>query len=85
MSRATYNESLARIPGIYNEQAEVEIKSLMPSASLNQNQQFYDMFNLNAADRGIYMNEHAQLIQKRMLKQLNVEQFDEFGMPVQSL
>ena len=43
------------------------------------------MFNLNAAGRTGFLHEHGQLLQKRMLEQLGVEQFDEYGMPVQSM
>jgi len=53
-NRSTLNDGVARIPGIYNEGAEVEITAVGPNQqeSIIQN---YDFFNLNANTRTAVM------------------------------
>ncbi len=63
------------MPGLYNENAKVEI---IPLQTVDP----YDFFNLNAIERTNCLNAHFQIIKERLRKQLGIEQFDEFGLPV---
>lgn len=74
-NRTVFNEQIARVPGLYNAQAKVDIVPL-------QTVDPYDFFNLNAVERTNCLNAHFQIIKERLRKQLNIDQFDEFGLPV---
>lgn len=50
-NRVIFNEKVARLPGLYNEHAKVDIVPL-------QTVDPYDFFNLNAVDRTNYLDAH---------------------------
>lgn len=66
---------MARVPGLYNEEARVEIEVL------GEREQF-DFFNLTAVERANCMNQHFEVLQKSLKEQLKIDQFDEFGLPL---
>ena len=74
MQRDTYNGHINRVPGLYNETSKVEVVA--------EPVQSYDFLNLNEKLRTHYLNEHFNITRDRFLKQLNISQFDEFGLPV---
>ena len=49
--RQVYNQNVARVPGLYNEDARVEIEVLGSSEA-------FDFFNLTAVERSNCMNQH---------------------------
>jgi hypothetical protein len=59
MQRITFNEHLARVPGLYNENAKVEIEAI------SQNDQF-DFFNLTVQERTNNLNQHFLLIKQHL-------------------
>ena len=50
-SRDVFNEHLARVPGLYNDTAKVEV---VPLSHVDQ----YDFLNLNVVERTNYLNQH---------------------------
>ena len=47
--------------------------------------QQYDFLNLTAAGRVNQLDKHFEVIQNVMKQQLNIDSFDEFGLPVQDV
>lgn len=74
--RITYNEKINRLPGFYNKDAELEIVELQQVGT-------YDKCSLTALDRANHMNAQFLKIEEILKKQLKVEQFEEFGTPIQ--
>jgi DNA polymerase alpha subunit B len=65
-NRVVFNEQIARVPGLYNAQAKVDIAPL-------QTVDPYDFFNLNAVERTNCLNAHFQILKERLRKQLNID------------
>ncbi len=59
-----YNEHLARVPGLYNDQCKVEITY--------DALEHYDFLNLTVTERTQHLNEHFNIIREHMQKQLNI-------------
>lgn len=64
--RASLNDSVARIPGIYNDKASVEIEPVSTGQSESVVQP-YDFFNLNAQSRTNAMQNHFEEVEKILL------------------
>lgn len=75
MQRVVFNDSINKIPGVYNEKGIVAVQSLTKV-------QPYDYLNLTAAGRVLSLDQHFEVIQNVFKQQLGVDQFDEFGLPV---
>ena len=74
--RQVFNESLSKIPGMYNDKASVEI-------TVRNNIEAFDIFNLTSAGRVLSNERHFEVVHKALKDQLKVEQFDDYGLPVQ--
>jgi hypothetical protein len=75
--RFTYNEGVAKIPGVFNEGCRVEVKI---KTEVNQ----YDFLNLNSIARTSAMQSHFNILEACLKKQLNQEAFEDFFSPVQT-
>ena len=73
--RVVYNDMLNKMLGIYNEKGAIEVKVLSQAKQ-------YDYLNLTAAGRVLGLDKHFEIIQNVMKQQLNIDSFDEFGLPV---
>jgi len=75
--RAIYNEGVNKIPGVYNTEGKIDIKTEEPI-------KYYDFTNLNAQARTQAMQDQFEVIEDILKKQLKCEQFEDFFSPVQS-
>lgn len=75
MQRVVFNDSINKIPGVYNEKGIVAVQSLTKV-------QPYDYLNLTAAGRVQSLDQHFEVIQNAFKQQLGLDSFDEFGLPV---
>lgn len=73
--RGTYNEGVTKIPGSYNENAQVEITVLK---SVDK----FDFLNLTATARVDALQAQYQIIEEQLKKQLKTEQFEDFYSPI---
>ena len=76
--RVVFNELLAKVPGLYNEKGTIDVQVM-------SNVQSYEIFNLTAAKRVINLEKHFEAIQTVFKEQMRVEQFDEYGLPVEDM
>jgi hypothetical protein len=75
MSRVVFNDSINKIPGVYNEKGIISLQSLTKTQS-------YDYLNLTATGRALSLDQHFDVIQNAFKQQLGIDSFDEFGLPV---
>ena len=74
MTKAIYNDGVKNIPGMYNEEAQVEVKTHIHKDS-------YNFMNLNTNARTTAMHDQFEVIENIMKAQLKTEQFEDFFSP----